>query len=210
MREADASVEVFVRAERINWLSGGWPKRRLGRLGPLFYAPTDVGPGGLSRLVAVPDFFRRLPRGVQTPIAARSIRPAGARWLLPRLEGVRIHTGREIASAQSANGGLAVRLSDGTSVEADHLLFGTGYRVDLSRYGFLASDLLGRVMQFGGYPVLSKGLESSEPGLHFLGAPAAWSFGPVMRFVSGTWFSGDALQRFVVSEQSRQNGFLRR
>ena len=35
-------------------------------------------------------------------------------------------------------------------------------------------------------------MESSVPGLHFIGAPAAWSFGPIMRFVSGGWYTGQA------------------
>jgi hypothetical protein len=35
--------------------------------------------------------------------------------------------------------------------------------------------------------------ESSTPGLHFLGAPAAWSYGPTMRFVSGSWYASAAL-----------------
>jgi FAD-dependent urate hydroxylase len=44
-----------------------------------------------------------------------------------------------------------------------------------------------------GYPVLRPGLESSVPRLHFLGAPAAWSFGPIMRFVSGSWYASRSL-----------------
>jgi hypothetical protein len=36
------------------------------------------------------------------------------------------------------------------------------------------------------------------PGLHFLGAPAAGSVGPIMRFVSGGWYSGRALARVIV------------
>jgi FAD-dependent urate hydroxylase len=35
------------------------------------------------------------------------------------------------------------------------------------------------------------------PGLHFVGAFAAASFGPVMRFVSGTPFTGRALARHI-------------
>lgn len=41
------------------------------------------------------------------------------------------------------------------------------------------------------------GLESSVPGLHFLGAPAAWSFGPIMRFASGGWYARSAAPRVV-------------
>jgi len=40
-------------------------------------------------------------------------------------------------------------------------------------------------------------MESSVPGLHFIGAPAAWSFGPIMRFVSGGWYTGQALARTI-------------
>jgi len=32
------------------------------------------------------------------------------------------------------------------------------------------------------YPQLKEGFESSVPRLHFLGAPAIWSFGPLMQF----------------------------
>jgi hypothetical protein len=49
------------------------------------------------------------------------------------------------------------------------------------------------VRRVGGYPILGRGFESSIPGLHFLGAPAAWSFGPTMRFVSGSWYAARQL-----------------
>ncbi len=38
-------------------------------------------------------------------------------------------------------------------------------------------------------------MESSVPGLHFLGAPAARSFGPLMRFVAGGWYGAESLTR---------------
>jgi hypothetical protein len=52
-----------------------------------------------------------------------------------------------------------------------------------------------------GYPVLGPALESSVPRLHFLGAPAAWSFGPIMRFVSGGWYASQALTRAVTGRK---------
>ena len=90
LNELGAEAEVVARADHLNWLHGGKYQRKLGRLAPLVYAPTDVGPMGLSRLVAVPDLFRRLPRRIQDPLAYRSIRPAGAAWLTPRLQNVPI------------------------------------------------------------------------------------------------------------------------
>jgi hypothetical protein len=197
LHESGAEAEVVVRADHLNWLHGGKYQRRLGRLSPLVYAPTDVGPMGLSRLVAVPELFRRFPRAVQDPLAYRSIRPAGAAWLGPRLQDVRIIMTRSIVSATAQGAGVRVTFGDGDQRTADHLLLGTGYRVDIARYPFLAPSLLARLRRVNGYPVLGRGLESSVPGLYFLGAPAAFSFGPIMRFVSGGWYAGRALTRAV-------------
>jgi FAD-dependent urate hydroxylase len=197
LHEAGAEPEVLVRQDHIHWLHGGKYHRMLGRLAPLVYAPTDVGPMGLSRVVAVPDLFRRLPRSVQDPAARRAIRPAGAEWLISRLREVPIRLGRQVRAAEPFQGRLRVELDGGESRVADHLLYGTGYRVDIGRYPFLDRQLAGAVRQVDGYPILRAGLESSVPGLHFLGAPAAWSFGPIMRFVSGGWYASRSLTRVV-------------
>jgi FAD-dependent urate hydroxylase len=197
LHESGAEAEVIVRADHINWLHGGKYQRRLGRLSPLLYAPTDVGPMGLSRLVATPDLFRRIPRGVQDPLAYRSIRPAGAAWLGPRLANVPITMARSIVSATERGGGVRVTFGHGDERTADHLLLGTGYRVDITRYPFIGPSLIGLVRRVNGYPLLRRGLESSVTGLHFLGAPAAFSFGPTMRFVSGGWYAGRALAQAV-------------
>jgi hypothetical protein len=172
MHEAGARVDVFARSRRIVWLKGVSIHKRLGpRLAGIVYAPTDVGPLWYSRLVAVPALFRRLPRGAQTRIAARSIRPAGSHWVRERLPDVPIH-----------------------------LLLGTGYQVDVARYPFIGGDLLADIRRVNGYPLLARGLESTVPGLHFLGAPASWSFGPIMRFVSGSWYGARELTRHVAAE----------
>ena len=205
LHESGAQAEVIVRKDHLHWLHGGKYHRMLGRLAPLGYAPTDVGPMGLSRLVAVPDMFRLLPRSVQDPLAYRAVRPAGAAWLVPRLHDVPITLARSIVSVVPGKRDLQVTFADGDTRTVDHLLFGTGYRVDITRYRFLAPSLLERVKRAGGYPVLGRGAESSVAGLHFLGAPAAWSFGPIMRFVSGGWCAGRSLARVVTgSAESRQ------
>ena len=205
LREGGAEVEVVVREPSVIWLHGGKYQRRLGRAAPLLYAPTDVGPMGYSRLVAVPDLFRRLPRRVQDSVAHRSIRPAGAAWLPSRLTDVPIHLDTRIDDVRPVGSRLRVHLSDGSVRSVDHLMFGTGYKVDVSRYSFLAPALVARVVRVAGYPVLHVGLESSVPGLHFLGAPAARSYGPILRFVSGGWYAGQAVAA-TVSHQDRNRG----
>lgn len=189
------SVEVFVRAENVVWLRGHAVIHRLGRLGPVVYAPTDVGPLWYSRLVSVPGLFRRLPRRTQDRIAQRSIRPACSHFVRVRLGPVTLTTGVRLTSAQAREGAVVLGLSDGTAREVDHLMFGTGYAVDFARYPFLAQDIRDGVRTVRGFPILRAGLETSIPGLHVAGAPAAWSFGPIMRFVSGSWFGGRAIAR---------------
>jgi hypothetical protein len=193
MHEAGADVEVFIRRPGIVWLRGVGVKKRIGRLGPVVYAPTDVGPLWYSRLVAKPHLFRRLPRGMQDPISRRSIRPAGSHWVRERLGEVPLHTGHAVVAAAASGDGVALTLDGGGTHEADELVFGTGYRVDVARYPFLPASITESLRLAGGYPVLQRGLESSVGGLHFLGAPACWSFGPTQRFVSGSWFGAAEL-----------------
>jgi cation diffusion facilitator CzcD-associated flavoprotein CzcO len=203
LAEAGADVEVAVRQDHLNWLHGGKYHRMLGRSARLVYAPTDVGPMGLSRLVAVPDLFRRLPRDVQDAAAHRAIRPAGAAWLRPRLLDVPIRLDTRVAVLTRTGDRVCARLSSGEEMTVDHVLFGTGYRVDVKGYPFLPESLTERLEVKNGYPVLRRGMESSVPGLHFVGAAAAWSFGPTMRFVSGSWYAGRQVTRLIADPDRR-------
>ncbi len=196
LHEAGAEVEVIARRPSLNWLRGGVIQRKLGPFKPLFYAPTDVGPIGMSRLLAVPEVFRLFPHNAQDAMARRAIRPAGAKWLQNRLVDVPLTTGRTVINARNGTG-VELELDDRTSRKADQVVLGTGYRIDLAGYEFLDDELRAAIRCVGGYPLLGRGLESSVTGLHFLGAPAAWSFGPLMRFVSGTWWAGKSLARSI-------------
>lgn len=197
MHERGAKVELVARATEIVWLRSWSPIHFMGRLGRIVYAPTDVGPLWYSRLVATPALFTRLPRDTQDRIARRSIRPACSYFVRVRVDGVRLTTNTSITHAEPLGNGLEFTLSDGTKRQVDHLMFGTGYKVNVGRYPFLDQELLRELRMVEGYPVLRRGFESSVPNLHFLGAPAARSFGPIMRFVSGSWYGGSRLARAV-------------
>jgi hypothetical protein len=83
-------------------------------------------------------------------------------------------------------------------VETDHVVAGTGYRVNLARLSFLAPALRAQIETSAGSPVLSRKLESSVPGLYFAGLAAANSFGPVMRFTYGANFAARNLTRTIL------------
>jgi cation diffusion facilitator CzcD-associated flavoprotein CzcO len=209
LHEGGANIEVVGRSPQIHWLQG-WASMTLHhRLGSvtrsLLYAPTDVGPAVISQLMARPDLLRLLPRQLQIKLRKRAVRPAGARWLVERLQGVPIRLGRAVVSIAPVGDQVKVRMGDGSERTVDHVLLGTGYRVDISKYKFLAPELVQSIRTVNGYPVLRDGLETSVEGLHILGAPAAWSFGPLMQFVSGTHYASRSLARHIASrKQIRQ------
>lgn len=203
LREAGAQVQVVGRSRQIHWLQG-WASttlhHRLGKtIRRFLYAPTDVGPAGLSQLLARPHLVRRLPRALQDKLRKRAVRPAGARWLVDRLHDVPIALGCEVTSAVAAGDRVRVSLSDGRQLSVDHILMGTGFKIDVSKYEFLAPSLLERISRVNGFPLLNDGLETSVPGLHILGAPGVYSFGPLLQFVSGTHFASRSLLRSVLS-----------
>ncbi|HXO08481.1 MAG TPA: FAD-dependent oxidoreductase [Solirubrobacteraceae bacterium] len=195
------SVEMIIRRPEVVWLRSWSPIHFMGRLGHVVYAPTDVGPIWYSRLVATPAVFTRLPRETQDKIAYRSIRPACSYFVKVRVDGIKLTTSTEVTSAEQLGDGLRVTLSDGSTREVDHLMFGTGYKVDVTRYPFLSDGVARDVKAVNGYPVLGKGFETSVPRLHILGAPAARSFGPIMRFVSGSWYGGSRLAQSVSDQR---------
>jgi len=192
-KDAGVEIEVIARRRVLNWVGLHPELHHLGPISSLLYSTRDVGPAGISRLVAVPRLFRLLPRRLQDRTAYRAIRPAVAAWLRPRLADVAITLGRNVISATASGSRLRLKLDDGTERLVDHALLATGFRVDISRYQLFSPSLLKGLETVNGYPVLKRGLESSIPGLHFLGKPAAWSFGPLFGFISGTEFAGNEL-----------------
>jgi FAD-dependent urate hydroxylase len=207
LHESGAEVEVIARQTALNWVGLHYRLHHLGPISWLLYSDRDVGPAGLSRLVSVPRLFRRLPRDFQDRTAYRSIRPAGSGWLRPRLQAVRITLGCKVVSTAASDSRLRLEQSDGTERLVDHALLATGYRVDTSKYEFLPPQLRARLQTVNGYPRLKRGLESSIAGLHFLGKSAAWSFGPLLCFVSGTEFAAKELVRSIShGNGTRRNG----
>ena len=205
LHEAGSEVEVLVRAPELFWT---WKRpwlRNFKPLSKLLFAPSDVGPAFISHAVARPALYSRLPRQTQDQWTARSIQPSVASWLKPRLKGVRITLGREVITTYPRHRELKLRLNDGTERCVDHAVLGTGYDVNIARYQFLSSALLARIEQVSGHPKLNQAFESSVPGLYFLGAPAAWSFGPLLRFVAGAEFAAPRVARQVINNAQARN-----
>jgi cation diffusion facilitator CzcD-associated flavoprotein CzcO len=188
LREGGADVDLVVRESRVRFLSLRL-HHELGLLSRLLYAWPDVGPAGVSHVVAKPTLWRHLPRGLQDRLGPRCVRAAGAGWLVSRMGGIGVTTGRVVSSVETANDSVRLRLDDGSEREYDLVVLGTGFQVDVARYPFFGQALLDRISSVRGYPMLTRHFETSSPGLHIVGAPAAWAFGPLMRFVAGSDFA---------------------
>ena len=143
-------------------------------------------------------WFRSLPKPEQKAIAERFWQVGRLQlepWLAPRItrDNVNLHPRTEIAEL-GGNGALSARLTDGTLIEADHLLLATGYRPDMRRVAYLPGIELA-----DGWPVLDPDFQTSIPGLYIPGFPSTRDFGPFFGFVAGATTTatiiGDALSR---------------
>jgi cation diffusion facilitator CzcD-associated flavoprotein CzcO len=107
-------------------------------------------------------------------------------WLVPRLtrDVVTVHERAQVTTCKVTDGGVSLQVSDGSVVEADHVVFASGYRADLAAVPYL-EGVLDRITLTKGFPVLSPGMETSLPGLFVTGFAATRDFGPFYGFTKG-------------------------
>jgi hypothetical protein len=91
-------------------------------------------------------------------------------------------------------------------IVTDHIISATGYEADVDRLPFLRGGLASEVRRIERAPALSPHFESSVPGLYFVGPVAAFSFGPLVRFVAGAQFTIPRVARQVVRTARRRGG----
>jgi cation diffusion facilitator CzcD-associated flavoprotein CzcO len=165
---------------------------------------SGLGPGWRMRLYSdAPQAFLRLPEATRLRLVRTVLGPAGAWWLRDEFEReVAVRLNRHIAGARTDGDAVRLQLVSGAGseeLEVDHVVAATGYRVDVGRLTFLSPSLKASVQRVEGAPVLNRRMESTVPGLFFIGLAAAPSFGPVMRFVYGTGFASRTVTRAIYS-----------
>jgi hypothetical protein len=157
---------------------------------------------------AMPMVFHAMPEAFRLMVVRKHL-PAAPGWTLqPQVDGI-VPTilGATFARADAVGGRVRLELDlrggEKQIVTADHVMAGTGYRVDMRRLAFLGPDVLDRLDCVNHTPRLSRWFESSVPGLHFVGTAAANSFGPMMRFAYGAGFVSRRLSRHLVGASAR-------
>jgi thioredoxin reductase len=171
---------------------------------------SGLGPGLKSRFLAnSPLIFHHLPQNLRLDVVRTHLGPSGGWFIKDKVVGrVPLVLGHAPESADLQGGGvrLGLRGIDGTqrTIETEHIIAATGYRVDLDRLKFLSADIRSNVETAGNMPVLSTTFESSVPRLYFAGLAAANSFGPVMRFAFGAGFTAQHLTQRLASSLSKE------
>lgn len=198
LHEAGAEVEIISRGH-VEWNAD--PQRRgvlrrsvRAALGQRLIPPSQVGPFPLSWLNEAPGLIHSLPSSLRARVNETSLRPTAITWLRERIRHVPMLGGQRIRQARRAANGVVLEL-DGASRQFDHVVLATGYRFSVDRVALLAPRLRGKIVQRDGLPVLDARFESSVPGLHFLGAAAVGSFGPLLRFIAGAGFAARRVTR---------------
>jgi FAD-dependent urate hydroxylase len=146
-------------------------------------------PALVDGMVDNPGWFRSLPPDEQEAVSLRlwgegrlKVEP----WLEARLNdpSVRIWPESEMLACDVASdGSLAVRLSNGHTLEVDHVIFATGYKPRVSAIPLLAAgDLLSRIETRNGFPVLDERFQTTVPGLYMTSMLAIQDFGPFFGF----------------------------
>ncbi|SDL37785.1 Pyridine nucleotide-disulphide oxidoreductase [Nonomuraea maritima] len=188
LAEAGAQVRVVARTAALAW--NDTPDGRPSVASRLLAPRSGLGRGWRSLAWArVPGAFRHLPRGVRDHVVHTALGPAGSWWLRDRFEAaVSVTLGSALAAAE-LHDGVRLRLRDRsgaeTTLDTEHVIAATGYRVDVGRLRVLDDGLRRAVAAAGPTPRLGPAFETSVAGLHLVGLAAAATFGPAMRFVYG-------------------------
>jgi hypothetical protein len=193
LHQAGAHVQLVARRQRLAFHDPPilqrslWTRMREPRSG--------LGTGWRSKLcVDLPLLFHAMPEMLRLRATERHLGPAPCWFTRDAVVGqVPIHVGGSLESVEPRSAGvrLLIRMQNGQNLclEAEHVIAATGYQVALSRLTFFNEASLARIRRVADTPILSSRFEASLPGLYFIGASAANSFGPLMRFAFGASFA---------------------
>jgi cation diffusion facilitator CzcD-associated flavoprotein CzcO len=198
LHESGADVTIIARSPQVNFNDKN--PDHVSTLGQIKRPVVQLCEGWRCAFWYSPAAFRLLPESYRVEKARTVLGPSGAWWLKDRVDGViDIRKGHGVKEAVAKGSGVRLVL-DGPGqpeIDADHVIAGTGFRIDLKRLRFLPEHLRSVIKTVKNHPEVSRSGETSVPGLYFSGAPTAISIGPSARFIAGTHKSAAPLARSV-------------
>jgi len=207
LHERGTAVTVVARtAEPVIY---GPPREPDGLLRRLRRPSSKIGAGWLLRICDdAPQLIRLLPERKRLSLVRNTLGPAAGYFVRDRIVGrVPLNYGRVVERAEVRGGRVVLHTlgRDGghATLAADHAVMATGYEVNLDKLDFLDAGVRDNIRMAAKTPVLNRNFESSVPGLYFVGALSANSFGPVLRFVAGTVHPARRLARHLTKALRR-------
>jgi hypothetical protein len=207
--EQGASVQIVSREPVIFHLPPGDKPRTMWQR--IRHPNFGLGPSFKSAVYTLfPDLFHWLPVRLRRRIVRRHLGPAAVWFIRDKLVGhVPMRSGYLLKAADERNGRVHVEFThqDGSTLEleADHVIAGTGYQVNLERLPYLDAAVRARIALEGTSPALSRHFESSVPGLYFVGMASAVSFGPLTRFAHGAGYTARRISAHLRRPRSRES-----
>ncbi len=195
--QAGAEVDLIARRPSIQFHEPpNEPRPLLQRL----KAPrSGLGLGWRSRMCTdIPLVFHALPQSLRIKAVTKHLGPAPC-WFTREAVADRLpmHVGVTLAGAHARGDRACLELRGPSQkerqLEFDHVIAATGYKAAIARLPFMHESLLARVHTAHETPILNRRFESSVPGLYFVGAAAANSFGPLLRFAYGAKFAASRI-----------------
>ena len=187
LHEEGAEVQMIGRQPGINFLVPN--PEKLGPFGQIRRPVNKLCEGWHCTFWNTPALYNTLPLRMKMDKTRTVLGPAASWWLKDRVDGkIEVLGNHRVLSATPHGDGLRLSL-DGPKhdvLDVDHVIAGTGFRMDLARLPFLPEELRVKIWTVNGYPVVDRVGESTAGGLYFMGAPSAFSLGPSVRFIAGT------------------------
>nr|NIP39218.1 hypothetical protein [Candidatus Dadabacteria bacterium]NIS09343.1 hypothetical protein [Candidatus Dadabacteria bacterium]NIV42353.1 hypothetical protein [Candidatus Dadabacteria bacterium]NIX15879.1 hypothetical protein [Candidatus Dadabacteria bacterium]NIY22586.1 hypothetical protein [Candidatus Dadabacteria bacterium] len=143
----------------------------------------------LGRMIEQPDYYLKLSEQDKDDINKRFWQE-GRLKLEPWLKSVEKNKDIDIYEETNITwvditreGQIKAALGDGAELTADHLIFATGYKVNIANLPFLnTGNILDRLQTNNGFPKLRFNFESSIEGLYFTSLTATSDFGAFFGF----------------------------
>lgn len=208
LHEAGASVRLISRRAELPFHTP--PEAHRSWRDRLRAPMTGIGPGWRSTFYTeAPLLFHSLPADLRLKIVSTWLGPAGGWYMRERIvDRVACIAGFAPHATQVVGGQAHLHLVGAYGAQraetADHVIAATGYRVDVRKIGFLDETLREDIASANGLPILDRNFATSVPGLYIVGPAAAYSFGPMLRFVLGARYTARRLARHLAGASVRR------
>ena len=205
--ETGGNTTVATRRDRIPFCG---PPAHRSLLDKIKAPETGLGTGWRSWLcVMAPMLFYRMPRNFRHLVVRKHLGPAPGWTSRAEVErNVKVVLQAHVAGSSVRNGRASVvfRINGRSeqTIEADHVISATGFKVDMRRLRFIGPTIMDKLACADSTPVVSPHFETSVPGLFMVGIAAANNFGPLLRFAYGAGYASRRLSRHLVRTASRQ------